>query len=190
MKHTERYFVFFVGFMIGLAIVSLILMRRAAREDAVIADPWTHHLESAAAVAAEPLPPQVEPAMLKGKVLQYGYVPVEGDARQRVWILRFEDSYPYVRIVEDLKNGSLQYMAADQIQLKLMDGVDVAALSPALEQLGLRLRNFNRKHGVVVLGVLHTGMEAVPQTLAALEPWAELIELAEPDYIQFRELRD
>ena len=45
---------------------------------------------------------------------------------------------------------------------------------------GLRLRNFNRKHGVVVLGVLNTGMEAVPQTFAALEPWAELIELAEP----------
>lgn len=190
MKNTERFFVFFVGFMIGLAIVTLILMRRAAREDAVVADPWAFHLEAAAAVDAEPLPREVEPAMLKGRVLRFGYLPAEGNPRERVWIINFDDSYPYVRIVEDLKSGSLYYMAADQVKVGLAEGVDVTALSPALEALGLRLRNFNRKHRVVVLGVLNTGLEAVPQTLAALEPWAELIELAEPDYIHFRKLPD
>ena len=190
MKNTERLFVFFVGFMIGLAIVSLILMRRAAREDAAVTDPWAFHLKAAAAVEAEPLPQAVEPAMLKGRVLRFGYLPGQEAASERVWIINFDDSYPYVRIVEDLKSESLYYMAADQVKIELAEGVDVAALSPALEALGLRLRNFNRKHGVVVVGVLNTGLEAVPQTLAALEQWAELIELAEPDYLQFRQLHD
>ena len=41
-----------------------------------------------------------------------------------------EDSYPYVRIVEDLKDGSLQYMAADQLTQTHEWSFDVAALSP------------------------------------------------------------
>ena len=78
------------------------------------------------------------------------------EARERVWILSFVDSYP-LRIVEDQLSGELSYMAADQLQIKLADGVDVAELSPALDALGLRLRNFNRKYNRVVVGVLHTG---------------------------------
>ncbi|NCG09258.1 MAG: hypothetical protein GWO81_06785 [Verrucomicrobia bacterium] len=190
MKNTERIFVYFIGFLIGLLMVTAILMRRAAREEAAIADPWAHHIEAAAAVAAEPLPPEVEPAMLKGTLLGFGQLPASGTPRERVWIMNFEDSYPYVRIVQELQSGTLHYMAADQIKLKLAPGVDVAELSPLLDTLGLRLRNFNRKHGVVVLGVLNTSLEAVPQTLAALEPWAELIERAEPDTIRFRQRPD
>jgi hypothetical protein len=187
MKNTERIFVYFIGFLIGLLMVSVILMRRANREAAAIADPWAHHIEAAEALAAEPLPPEVEPAILKGSLLGFGYLPATGSPRERVWIMNFEDSYPYVRIVQDLQSGTLRYMAADQIQLKLAPGVDVAELSPLLDTLGLRLRNFNRKHGLVVLGVLNTSLEAVPQTLSALEPWADLIERAEPDTIRFRE---
>lgn len=186
MKNTERIFVYFIGFLIGLLIVSTILMRRAAREEAAITDPWAHHMEAAAAVAAKPLPPEVEPAMLKGSVMSFGYLPTDEPYRERVWIMNFDDSYPYVRIVQNLQSGILEYMAADQIKIKLAPGIDVAELSPLLDTLGLRLRNFNRKHGIVVLGVLNTSIKAVPQTLDALEPWAELIERAEPDTIRFR----
>lgn len=189
MKNSERIFVYFIGFLIGLLMVSAILMRRAARETAVVADPWAYHLKNAATADAEPLPSQVEPAMLLGTVLRFGYQPDATEARERVWILSFDDSYPYVRIVEDQVSGELTYMAADQLQIKLADGVDVAELSPALDALGLRLRNFNRKYNRVVVGVLHTGLQAVPDTIVALEPWSALIEKAEPDYIQFREAR-
>lgn len=187
MKNTERIFVYFIGFLIGLLMVSAILMRRAARKEAAIADPWAHHIKAAAAVAAEPLPPEVEPAILKGAIMSFGHLPANETPRERIWIMNFKDSYPYVRIVQDLQSGTLHYMAADQIKIKLAPGIDVAALSPLLDTLGLRLRNFNRKHGIVVLGVLNTSIEAVPQTLEALKPWAELIERAEPDTIRFRQ---
>jgi hypothetical protein len=77
-------------------------------------------------------------------------------------------------------------MAADQIQVELAEGVDVTDLSPMLDALQLRLRNFNRKHDSVVLGVLHQGLDAVPDTLKALEPWALLIKSAQPDTLRFR----
>jgi hypothetical protein len=190
MKNSDRIFVFFVGFLIGLGIVSAILMRRSAREEAATVDPWTRHLEAAAAAQFEPLPPEVQPAMVRGHVIRFGYLPNPEDPRERAWIMNFDDSYPYVRIVENLQDGTLRYMAADQIKVKLAEGIDVAELSPALDSLGIRLRNFNRKHGIVVVGVLDTELEAIPRTIAALEPWAELIESAEPDTIRFRQQAD
>ncbi|CAI8331055.1 MAG: Uncharacterised protein [Opitutia bacterium UBA7350] len=189
MKNSERIFIYFIGFLMGLLMVSAILMRRAARDDVVVADPWGYHINNAATANAEHLPIKVQPAMLVGKILRFGYLPNVNHPQERIWILSFDDSYPYVRIVENLESGKLRYMAADQIQIKLADGVDVAELSPALEALGLRLRNFNRKHNLVVTGVLNTSLQAVPDTISALEPWASLIEHAGPDLIRFREVQ-
>jgi hypothetical protein len=186
MKTSERFFIFFVGFMIGLAIVSAILMRRAAKNEAVIQDPWAAHTASVEAANAETLPKSTEPSILLGKILDFGYLPNKEAPIKRVWILNFEDSYPLVRVVETLADGNLQYMAADQIQVELAEGVDVTDLSPMLDALQLRLRNFNRKHDSVVLGVLHQGLDAVPDTLKALEPWALLIKSAQPDTLRFR----
>jgi hypothetical protein len=55
-----------------------------------------------------------------------------------------------------------------------------------LDELGLRLRMFNRKEKIAVVGVLHTGIAAVPDTLDAIQPWAELFDQAEPDWILFK----
>ena len=61
-------------------------------------------------------------------------------------------------------------MAADQVKVRLAEGVDVTDLKPMIDALGIRLRMFNRKERAVVLGVLHTGIDAVPDTLEALRP--------------------
>lgn len=185
MKTNERLSVYFIGFIIGMILVSMIMLRRSAREEAAV-DPWMAHNEAVATAGVEPLPETVEPAMLKGQVLRFGHLPNKESAKERIWLLNFKESYPYVRVVESITSGELRYMAADQIKITLADGVDVAELSPLLDATKLRLRNFNRKHGVVVLGVLSTEIDGVPATLEAIEPWSAFFKTAEPDLIEFR----
>ena len=186
MKNNERLSVYFIGFILGMVMVSFIMMRRAAREQAA-EDPWMMHHEAVEAAGVEPLPDRVEAVMLQGQVLRFGYLPNAEAARERVWLLNFKESYPYVRVVENLDTGALSYMAADQIKIILAEGVDVAALAPMLDTLHLRLRNFNRKHRVVVLGVLNADIDAVPATLNAIHPWGRFFEFAGPDLLEFRD---
>jgi hypothetical protein len=58
----------------------------------------------------------------------------------------------------------------------LAEGVDVTKLKPMLDELGLRLRMFNRKEDLAVIGVLNTQIDAVPSTIEALQPWSDLFE--------------
>jgi len=186
MKNSERLSAYFIGFIIGMVIVSVLLARRARKANEV-EDPWYSHNEQVEMVGAEPLPDNVEPSILKGDVLRFGYLPDVENPEQRVWLLNFRESYPYVRVVEDLESKSLQYMAADQIQVELVEGIDVTSLKPMLDKLQLRLRMFNRKERIVVLGVVSTQIDAVPATLAAIEPWQEFFVSTGPDWIEFTE---
>ena len=169
----------------GMLLVSLIMSRRAAREQAN-PDPWVSHNEAMVEAGAAPLPKGVHRSITQGLIIDYGLLPDEEDPAARVWLMKFEGSYPNVRLVEDLASGALSYMAADQIKLELADGIDVTELKPMLDKLGLHLRMFNRKEKIAVLGVLHTGISAVPDTLKAIQPWAELYDTAEPDWILFK----
>lgn len=184
MSGGNRIMVYFAGFLLGMMLVSLIMSRRAAREQAAV-DPWVAHNVAMLDAGAAPLPERVPTSIQQGRMLDYGLLPDESDPRERVWLLNFKESYPYVRVVEAIASGDLSYMAADQIKLSLADGIDVTALKPMLDELGLRLRMFNRKEKIAVVGVLHTGISAVPDTLAAIQPWAELFDRAEPDWILF-----
>ena len=185
MGGNQRIAVYFVGFLLGMLLVSGILSRRAAREQER-ADPWVGHNAAMVEAGAAPLPGAVAGPIRDGRMIDYGTLPESGEPEERVWLLNFDKSYPYVRLTEDLLSGELRYMAADQVVVELAAGVDVTALKPMLDELGLRLRMFNRKEGIAVVGVLHTGIAAVPETLAALEPWAELYAEAEPDWILFQ----
>lgn len=182
---SNRIVVYFAGFLIGMMLVSLIMSRRAAREQAK-ADPWLSHNIEMVEAGAEPIPEGVPGPIRNGLILDYGLLPDQADASERVWLLKFEESYPYVRVVENIANGKIRYMAADQIKIALANDVDVTELKPMLDELGLRLRMFNRKEKIAVVGVLHTGVSAVPDTLAAIEPWSGLFEKAEPDWILFK----
>ena len=184
MKNSERLSVYFIGFIIGMVIVSILLARRARKEQQND-DPWYSHHEQVEAAGVEPLPEAVEPSVLGGDALRFGYLPNAEKARERVWLLNFRKSYPYVRVVENIESGELTYMAADQIRAELADGVDVTELKPMLDELGLRLRMFNRKARLVVLGVLHTQIDAVPATLGAIAPWSRFFKSATPDWIEF-----
>jgi len=62
----------------------------------------------------------------------------------------------------------------------------VTALLPMLEALELRLRMFNRKDQIAVVGVLSTQIDAVPATIEALQPYSELFRSVGPDMIEFK----
>ncbi len=186
MKNSDRFSLYFAGFIFGAILVSFVIVRRAVREETA-EDSWILHHKVIDLVGADPLPDAVESVMLNGQVFRFGYLPDRENIRERVWLLKFKESYPYVRVVENVASGELSYMAADQIKITLANGVDVADLSPMLDRLELRLRNFNRKRGVVVIDVLGTGIDAIPTTLDAIQPWSKLFVSVEPDMIEFRE---
>ncbi len=185
MKKMDRIIVYMVGFALGTLLVSVIMTRRAAREEAAT-DPWVEQNQAMVAAGAEPLPENVPDSMRSGRIIDFGYLPDEANPQEKVWLLNFDKSYPYVRMVQSVAGGDVTFMAADQITIRLAEGVDVTELKPMLDQLGLRLRMFNRKEHVAVIGVLHTRIDAVPATIAAVQPWARLFSSAEPDVIQFK----
>jgi hypothetical protein len=185
MKNAERIAVYLVGFILGVLLVSMLLSRRAAKEKAA-EDPWvTHNIEMVAA-GAEPLPGGMAASIYKGLIIDFGYLPDAETRKERVWHLNFKDSYPYVRVVEDVASGEFSYMAADQISITLAEGVDVTELKPMLDELGLRLRMFNRKEELAVIGVLNTQIDAVPATIAAVQAWSNLFVIAQPDVLKFQ----
>lgn len=181
----NRIMIYFVGCLLGMLLVSGIMQRRAAREQAA-ADPWIGHNAAMIEAGAAPLPVDLHASMRNGRIIDYGTLAESGEPVERVWILNFDGSYPFVRVTEALEGGALSYMAADQVVVQLKDGLDVTAVKPMLDELGLRLRMFNRRERIAVVGVLHTGIDAVPDTLEAMQAWAELYERAEPDWIVFQ----
>ena len=62
----------------------------------------------------------------------------------------------------------------------------ITALKPMLDELGLRLRMFNRKDQIAVIGVLSTQIDAVPATIEAVQPYSELFRAVGPDVIEFK----
>lgn len=185
MKNSDRIFVYLIGFALGTLLVWMILARRTVREEGAV-DPWVEHNAQAIAEGAEPLPEGVPESMRKGRILNFGFLPGSDNPEERVWLLSFEESYPYVRVVETIETGQFSYMAADQITLAMAEGVDVTKLGPMLDELGLRLRMFNRKENLAVIGVVSTEIDAVPATVEAIQPWSHLFESAQPDTIRFQ----
>ncbi len=185
MKNSDRIIVYLVGFILGMLLVSMILSRRAAKEQAA-EDPWVTHNVAAVEAGAAPLPESIPASIHKGKIIDFGYLPNAESPVERVWLLNFEESYPYVRVVEDLASGGFRYMSADQITIELAEGVDVTELKPMLDELGLRLRMFNRKERIAVIGVLHTKIDAVPATIEAVQPWSDLFVIAQADELRFK----
>lgn len=185
MKNSDRIIVYLVGFILGMLLVSVILSRRAAREEASV-DPWVAHNAEAVAGGAEPLPSGMPASIHQGKIIDFGYLPHADAPVERVWLLNFDKSYPYVRAVEDMASGEFSYMAADQISIVLAERVDVTELKPMLDELGLRLRMFNRKERLAVVGVLNTQIDAVPATIRAVQPWSDLFVTAQADVLRFQ----
>ena len=185
MNNRDRVIVFIVGFVLGMLLVSYIFQRRA-RKEASGEDPWVAHNTAMIEAGAEALPDKVPAIMSTGRIIDFGYLPDETNPQQRVWHLKFKKNYPHVRVSEDIDTEKIICMAADQIKLKLADGVDVTELKPMLDALNLRLRMFNRKEQIAVIGVLSTRIDAVPKTIEAVQPYAELFSVVEPDFIKFK----
>ena len=185
MRSSQRVMVYLLGFIFGSLLVSMILSRRASKGEATV-DPWVIHNMEAVAVGAEPLPNHMPASIQRGKIIGFGYLPDEEKAEERVWLLNFDKTYPYIRAVETIASGDLSFMAADQISIYLHEGVDVTELKPMLDELGLRLRMFNRRKGLAVVGVLNTQIDAVPSTIEAVQPWRDLFESVEADVLRFQ----
>ena len=188
MQKMDRIMVYLVGFGLGTLLVSALMLRRAERSEQRI-DPWMEHNQAMLAAGADALPEGVPTALLKGRMIDFGHLPESGHAAQKVWLLNFKDSYPYVRVVQNIADGSFQFMTADQIVIDLAEDLDVTHLKPVLDRLHLRVRMFNRKDQKVVVGVLHTGISAVPDTIEALHATnASILDSCSihPDWIEFK----
>ncbi|MGC6424583.1 MAG: hypothetical protein ACON4O_06300 [Lentimonas sp.] len=185
MSKTKRILVYLGGFFIGMVLVSMITTRRTMLEERR-PDPWLEHNQKMLEAGAAPLPDSAHSAIQKGVIIDFGYLPDATSAEQMVWLLKFEDSYPYVRVVQDVNTQKVSYMAADQISIQLAEDADVTALEPMLDELGLRLRMFNRKEQLAIISVLNTDYGAVPATIAAVQPWADLFVSVEPDWLRFQ----
>jgi hypothetical protein len=185
MKNLQRFMVYLIGFILGSFMVSMILSHRVSKREATI-DPWVIHNMEAVECGAEPLPDYMPASIRKGLIIGFGYLPNEEKAEERVWLLNFDNTYPHIRVVETIATGESSFMAADQISIYLSEGVDVTELKPMLDELGLRLRMFNRKEGLAVIGVLNIQIDAVPSTIEALQPWSDLFESVEADVLYFQ----
>jgi len=185
MGKTDRICVYIMGFVLGSLLVAMIMNRRALKEEASV-DPWVTHNAAAVKAGAEELPEGLPEVIQRGEILDFGILPSAAEPQVKVWHLNFAQSYPYVRVVEHLSTGEFSYMAADQILIELADGVDVTALKPMLDALELRLRMFNRKDQIAVVGVLSTQIDAVPATIEALQAYSELFRSVGPDVIEFK----
>jgi hypothetical protein len=185
MKNSERFAVYGIGFVMGMILVWMILMRRELREDTGV-DPWVAHNAAAVEEGAEPIPEGMAEPILKGRIIGFGTLPSEAAPQERVWLLSFEESYPFVRAVEDIETGQFRYMAADQICIRLREGNDVTALKPMLAELDLRMRMFNRAESLAVISVLSSEIDGVPATLEAVQPWSHLFETAYADELRFQ----
>ena len=185
MRNSQRVTIYLIGFIFGSLLVSIILLRRASKGEAAI-DPWVIHNMEAVAAGAEPLPDHIPASIQKGRIIGFGYLPDEEKAEERVWLLSFDKTYPYIRAVETIAAGEFSFMAADQISIYLRKSTDVTELKPMLDELGLRLRMFNRKEGLAVIGVINTQIDAVPSTIEAVQPWSDLFESVEADVLRFQ----
>lgn len=185
MKNKDRILIYLVGFVIGTIFVSAILSRRAVKEKE-IPDSFLVHNERLITGSAEPLPVGMPESLYKGKIIDFGYLNNNKSTAERVWLLNFNKSYPFVRVVEDMATKEFKYMAADQITIILAQGVDVTELKPMLDKLGLRLRMFNRKERLAVIGVVNKRIDSVPATIQAVQPWSKLFVTARADILHFQ----
>ena len=185
MKNSQRVLVYLIGFILGTLLVSVIISRRNTHQERVT-DPWITQNARVISEGFEPLPSKMPISIQKGNIIDFGYLPSVSLPSERVWLLEFDKSYPYVRAVEDISSGEFKYMAADQISILLSKGVDVTELEPMLDELGLRLRMFNRKEGIAVIGVLNTQIDGVPSTLQAVKSWSNLFISAQADILRFQ----
>ena len=185
MKNSRRVLVYLIGFTLGTLLVSAIISRKTTKYERVT-DPWLMQNARVINKGAEPLPLKMPVSIQRGNIIDFGYLPSGSIPSERVWLLQFDNSYPYVRVVEDISSGEFKYMAADQISILLSEGVDVTELEPMLHELGLRLRMFNRKEGIAVIGVLNTQIDGVPSTLQAVQSWSNLFISAQADILHFQ----
>ena len=184
MKLWDRILIYGIGFAIGTLALSFYWQIKSAQSE-------TEHQRAQDYSVSEtelPLPESLPEVFTQGRVRLCGLLTNAEGEQESIWIMEYKKSYPFVRIVKNHLRGTLEIMAADQVLLRLKEGVDVTDLQAALNALGLRVRMFNRDEQVVVVSVLNDGLSAVPNTLEALEPWSDLFESSTPDYIIERKL--
>ena len=185
MKNSHRVLVYLIGVTLGTLLISAIISRRTTKHERVT-EPWLTQNSRVISQDVEPLPLKMPVSIQRGNIIDFGYLPSGSVPTERVWLLQFDKNYPYVRVVENISSGEFEYMAADQISILLSEGVDVTEIQPMLDELGLRLRMFNRKEGIAVIGVLNTQIDGVPSTLQAVQSWSNLFIRAQADILRFQ----
>lgn len=184
MKQTDRIVIFIVGFTIGTFLVSIYLENKTLKKEQAeerVLNAWAE-VEEGVLKFPESLPD----VFLKGSLIASGTLTNRNGEDENIWIMEYKSSYPFVRVVENIPQQTLEVMAADQVLIYLKEGVDVTDFQPMLKALGLNVRMFNRDKNVMVISVISRELDAIPETLAAIRPWNDLFDFASPDLIQVK----
>ena len=184
MKQTDRIVIFIIGFTIGTFLVSIYFENKSLKkekEEEKVSDAWSELDDD-----VPKLPNSLPNVFLKGILIASGTLINENGEEEKIWIMEFKSSYPFVRIVENISQDTLKVMAADQILIHLKEGIDVTDVQPMLKELGLNVRMFNRDKNIIVISVLNRELDSIPKTIAALRPWDKLFDSASPDFIQVK----
>ena len=162
MKQTDRIVFFIIGFTIGTFLVSIYFENKSLKKEQAeekVLDAWSQLDDD-----VPKLPNSLPDVFLKGTLIASGTLINENGEEEKIWIMEFKSSYPFVRIVENISQETLELMAADQILIHLKEGIDVTDVQPMLKALDLNVRMFNRDKNIIVISVLNRELDAIPQT--------------------------
>ena len=134
---------------------------------------------------AQPIPETVPGILRKGEILHF-----KDHDLGRTWIVQYEKNYPFVQISETYsaisKTGGVstfEFLAADRIIVKLVEGVTVKEFQSKLLSMGMHTRENFKKKGLVIAGLSELGVGKLDEAIAKIRS-LEIVDSAEYDPIQ------
>ena len=180
VSDKERVSTFVIGALLGCIVVGGLIQRRNNHRDA-----RQSITEAVVPEGAQPIPQTVPGILRKGEILHFN----DHDLG-RTWIVQYEKNYPFVQISETYsaisKTGGVstfEFLAADRIIVKLVDGVNVKEFQSKLLSMGLHTRENFKKKGLVIAGLSELGVGKLDEAIAKIRS-LEIVDSAEYDPIQ------
>ena len=180
VSDKERVSTFVIGALLGCIVVGGLIQRRNNHRDA-----RQSIAEAVVPEGAQPIPQTVPGILRKGEILHF-----KDHDLGRTWIVQYEKNYPFVQISETYsaisKTGGVstfQFLAADRIIVKLVEGVTVKEFQSKLLSMGMHTRENFKKKGLVIAGLSELGVGKLDEAITKIRS-LEIVDSAEYDPIQ------
>ncbi len=192
MPFKQRLKIFAVGFLAGCALVMVILKNRGAgeRERSV---PVTAEARRDSAVPGlrEAYSQRGIPLESRFIVEEATYPGTRRGERLRRFVLEGAFSGQKLLVEEWIDGGdgraqrvtAWAVMAPDEVKVHLTAGTEPHEITATLGEMGLRLRRRSRDGDALIIGLAHSGLDAVPAALESLGDGLPWVARAGPNYL-------